>query len=783
MQNSPRIGDIVHARRRRWRVGDVREYPACALVALEARHQADPLSPWRGRAAGIEPSRLLVPFDELQPVREAIRPIRVNRSRWLDHLARASSAAGDVDSLHTALSADLDLFAYQLEPAVALLRGRARRLLIADEVGLGKTVQAGLAVAELLARGLADRVLVLAPAGLREQWIGELRARFALEFALLDMHGIQSRRAQLPPHVNPWMTEPRVVASIDYVKRPETLPAVADCRWDLVIVDEAHGSVAGERYAAVCELCATAGVVILLTGSPHSGDRLAFEHLCSIGSARDPLLLFRRTRTDVGLPRERRAHHLHVRSTPAERMLHSALERFAVAVRREHDQQGDAALALAVLRKRALSSASSLARTVRRRLDQLETPVAPLDEQLLLDFGDPAGEQDADQDPAWTCPPLRDASRERRFLMAIVDAAAVAAIRESKVFALRRLLTRVHEPVLVFTEYRDTLLQLLKTAAPDALVLHGGLSRAARSAAIEAFTRGTAQVLLATDAAGEGLNLHRRCRIVINVELPWNPVRLEQRTGRVDRIGQRRRVHTFHLVAHDAGERAVADRLEARRTDAQTDLEACTAERLDVSREIERLRAARERLAATRARHDQWKTNSHDRVHDGEDAMAVCTSSAHWRAALDGAAIAVFRVALVDPAGRTVGSRIVPLRIALGAGTRIRSRVALTRFIATLRSLDPAGHDPNLTDWVDANTSLLNAFWDSYRTRELAILERVDVRQHSYRQQSLFTHRTDVGAEPERRGRAAADAQFGLMIDRHRRAIAVTATPVLLLLP
>jgi superfamily II DNA or RNA helicase len=775
MQNYPRIGAIVHARRRRWRVSDVREYAACALVTLDARHPAP-------RQTVL---RVLVPFDDLQPARqEAIRPRRVNRTRWGRDLVRLLADAGDADSLQTALAADLELFAYQLEPAVALLRGRGRRLLIADEVGLGKTVQAGLAAAELLRRGLADRVLVLAPAGLREQWVAELRTRFALHFALLDMRGIQVRRAQLPPHLNPWTTESCVVASIDYVKRPETLPAVAECRWDLVIVDEAHGNLAGERYKAMAELCSTAGVVILLTATPHSGDRHAFERLCEIGSVGDPLLFFRRTRADAGLAGDRRMHLLNVRSTPAERRLHAMLERFAEAVQREHEQQSDAALALSILRKRAMSSASSLARTVRRRLDQLATRPAPIDEQLILDFGDPTGEQDADQDPAWTCPPLGDAGRERRLLTAIVEAAVAAAARESKICALRRLLARVREPVLVFTEYRDTLLHVRNTAAPDAALLHGGLSRAERAAALDAFTHGDARVLLATDAAGEGLNLHHRCRLVVNVELPWNPVRLEQRTGRVDRIGQRRRVHTFHLIAHDAGERAVADRLEAKRTDAEQDLGERSIARIDVSRELERLRALRALLAASPRAKTRLIGGSNRNVPDQAHTVGVCISRARRRrAALGNAAIVLFQCELADAAGRVIASRLASLRIELAAGTRIRSREELRYFVSILTSLHVTQHDARLKDWVGKSISVSEAFWENCHTRERAILDRIELARRRYRQQSLFTRRIGGDTESDRSTRAADAAQLRLAAAQHRRAIAAIAAPVLLLLP
>jgi superfamily II DNA/RNA helicase len=124
----------------------------------------------------------------------------------------------------------------------------------------------------------------------------------------------------------------------------------------------------------------------------------------------------------------------------------------------------------------------------------------------------------------------------------------------------------VDEPALVFTEYRDTLLHLHRAMGGTAAVLHGGLNRAERGQALADFVGGRRSILLATDAAGEGLNLHHRCRIVINLELPWNPTRLEQRIGRVDRIGQLRTVHAIHLIARDTGEPLILGRLRTRRS-------------------------------------------------------------------------------------------------------------------------------------------------------------------------------------------------------------------------
>ena len=194
-----------------------------------------------------------------------------------------------------------------------------------------------------------------------------------------------------------------------------------------------------------------------------------------------------------------------------------------------------------------------------------------------LPFDDGEGEFDGgDVDPAWTIPSLADVEDERRLLTAVTESAQQASQHESKVRALRRLLARLAtrgERAIVFTEYRDTLQWIAGRLPLRWVMLHGGLTREERRAAIDTFTSGPSQVLLATDAAGEGLNLHHACRIVINLELPWNPVRLEQRAGRVDRIGQRRTVHAFHFLASGLGEEDIRERLRLRIARARADID------------------------------------------------------------------------------------------------------------------------------------------------------------------------------------------------------------------
>jgi superfamily II DNA or RNA helicase len=572
-----RAGDLVVVRRAHWRVVDVRGYDACQVVTL----------------AGIAPPvvgvnlRLLAPFDLLRRVdrRPGLRIVR--RARWRQAFRALVAAEHPPAGLRTATQARIELMPHQLEPALAILAGAGVRLLLADDVGLGKTIQAGLAIAELRARGAADRVLIVTPAGLREQWTRELADKFGIDALAVDGRALRHRVATLPVGVNPWSTIDVAVASVDYVKRVEVLPAVAACAWDVMILDEAHGVAAdSDRRAAVHALGARATYVLLLTATPHSGDRQAFEALCAVGSlgadTAPPLLVFRRTRREVGFGTSRRIHAVRIRPNADEQRMHAALGRYSAALRAEGTDSGarDACLAVSVLQKRALSSAWSLARSIERRLFALSASPAADVEQLALPLGDPNGDLvTGDEPPPWPADlRLADPRRERKLLDTLLAAAHAAAIRESKPTALCRLLRRSRESALVFTEYRDTLLHLRECLTADGstvpLLLHGALTREERTAVLDRFSRAPGQVLLATDAAAEGLNLHRQCRLVVNLELPWNPMRLEQRIGRVDRIGQRRTVHAFHLIARDTGEARIFSRLRARVAAAQADLGA-----------------------------------------------------------------------------------------------------------------------------------------------------------------------------------------------------------------
>jgi SNF2 family DNA or RNA helicase len=470
--------------------------------------------------------------------------------------------------LCAAARADVDLHPHQLEPVLAVVRHGVRRLLLADAVGLGKTIEAGLVLAELRARSALDRVLVLAPPGLCDQWCAELSGRFGLDSVVADAAWLRALRPVLPAALNPWSIPGIRVASIDFAKRPEVRRGIERVCWDAVIVDEAHTAAGdSERREAAHAFAVRSRFVLLLTATPHSGDARSFRALCGIGalSAGDPAVMFRRTRDQAGMPGSRRVHLHRVRPAAAERIVRQQLDDYLrmIWARRTGPEGRDARLAMIVLLKRSLSGMGPLRRSLITRLEHLGAAAGSEAVQLplLLD-----GEDDADAAPAAVlgAPGLEDRHEERRMLSALADRAAFAEKHDSKRRALGRILERVREPAIVFTEYRDTLEALHADAGEDAVVLHGGMDRFERAAAVSRFTNGGARVLLATDAAGEGLNLQPRCRLVVNLELPWNPMRLEQRVGRVDRIGQQRTVHAVNLLASGTAESEVLARLAAR---------------------------------------------------------------------------------------------------------------------------------------------------------------------------------------------------------------------------
>ncbi len=754
-------GDIVRTRQKRWRVEEVRRFEKCDVVRLAGADEA---------TAGITRC-VITPFEIVERLDRPPRLKRVGLRRWRRGCRALIAEVAPPGSLRSARNARIDLLPHQLEPALAIVRGLGTRVLLADEVGLGKTVQAALVVAELRRRSAADRVLILTPAGLREQWASELRTRLHLDAFVADAASLRRRQATLPLDVNVWETVPLTIASIDYVKRPDVYRALAACHWDVLIVDEAHNvATDSNRHSAIESLAQRTTYVLLVTATPHNGDRRAFASLCNVGSlGGDRALLFRRTRQDVRPGAVRRVHHLNVRSSRAEIRMHALLARFIHAARGEH---GDGvALAASVLQKRALSSAHSLERSIARRLDVLDCGSDNYARQLLLPLPDSSGELTAaDDEPEWSAElKLCDPMRERQLLRDVAAAARHAGRHESKIGALARLLRRAREPAVVFTEFRDTLLHLRDSLTFRVAILHGGMNRDERSAALNAFASGTVAALLTTDAAGEGLNLHHTCRLVVNLELPWNPMRLEQRIGRVDRIGQRRVVHAVHFVARETVESKILDRLRDRIARARHDIGAPDPLGLDDERAIARLAiGAPPDAAAVETPEPPSPLDSPDLQLDGiceaarisasreraGDADAIqatlLRSRPAWiassrrratREALAGRTLLIYEGAVEDDLGRVVESMLVPvIRAPMRDGAILDTEASLRREVTP--TVERA-----LARWRDEARQSHLSFVSSRVARERAIAERMAEPPIALVQPGLFDRRAAVRRE------------------------------------
>ncbi len=565
----PRVNALVHVRRQRWRVLRTTSYPASTTLEVVGAGAEN-----RGQNATF-----VLPFEPCEVVQVHPSPRRVARRTWRRLIRHAlANAVPAPESLRTAASARFTPLPYQLEPVQSYLRGDAVRLLIADGVGMGKTIQAGLLVSETVARHVDARVLIVVPAPLRTQWLDEMRERFGLDAAVMDAAGLGRLSSGLPAGISPWATCGIAITSIDFVKRAEVMRALDGLVWDLVVFDEAH-TLAGrsDRHVAASGLAVRAGAVVLLTATPHSGDHDAFARLCTLGDIenRFPLEVFRRERTDLATNPLRRSRWFAVRPAEADVVLQALLLDYARKVWHEAATPG-AHLAMVVLLKRGASSATALARSLIRRRALLAASPSPPVDQPLLPF-DP----DDDNEPGSEVgsPGFTNRREELGVLDTLIGGCLAASALARKVSLLQRLLRRTHEPVLLFTQYRDTLDDLRQALVLFTPVcLHGGMSARERLEAVRAFTNGHARVLLATDAASEGLNLHARCRLVASVDLPWTPLRMEQRVGRVDRIGQTRRVHAWQLIAAGSYETSVAERVRARANAARTALDAIELE-------------------------------------------------------------------------------------------------------------------------------------------------------------------------------------------------------------
>ena len=541
--------------------------------------------------------------------------------------------------------------------------GGATRLLLADAVGLGKTIQAGLILSELIERGWIEHSLIVCPAGLRDTWARELRDRFGIAATVLDQPSIAERIASLPPGISPWSGHAVAIASIDFVKRAEVLAAIDNEPLDLVIADEAHHLSPGtDRGAAISQIASRVPWCVLVSATPHSGDRAAFDYLTSLGETGDPITIFRRQRHDVGLTMARRSHVLGVTPTDAEASLLAAIEAYARAIWAARGREDRTVRLIAItMARRAASSNAAIERTLARRLALLSNAaLEPAQASLPWEEVDRSDDLESD---AWLSARGLESVDEERAALGQLIALAHRCAEGSKLRRLRRLLAMAREPAVIFTEYRDTLDAIAAALAGSARrvgCIHGGLPVDHRRAAVDAFNDGRIDVLVATDAAGEGLNLHHRCRLVIDVELPWSPLRLEQRIGRVDRLGQQRTVHGIRLFHPGTIESQVLEHLRGRHHRADHDIAAAVFDGSTSDPDQPDIRS----VAIATAEEEACRLAAERRLRGQAPFVRAWTARRGQRGS---PLVALHRVSVVNEAGDLVGEELQASRVQFGS--------------------------------------------------------------------------------------------------------------------
>lgn len=566
---------------------------------------------------------------------------------FLDCVRWGAISDANRDQLQSPLRSGIEAADYQLDPVARALKMPRVSLLIADDVGLGKTIEAGLVAQELLLRSRARRVLVVCPADIQIQWQSEMREKFGLEFRIIDAEFMRQLRRGRGLHVNPWTHYPRLITSMDYLKRDrpmqlfrEVLPADGQSpfprRFDLLIVDEAHNvapsgsshyAIDSARTKAIRFLVPHFEHKLFLSATPHNGYKESFSALLElldnqrfargVEPNREQLgrILVRRLKSELknwdGTARfpERELKAIEVDYSDAERALHRDLREYS-RLREENAGSDAESLAmqwvLKLLKKRLFSSPQAFCdtlekhrATIQNTAPKIESPRRVQDgvlrrqiEDLDEAFADDAEWEDALQATVETSSRLFRApsSEELRLLERMQNTARELCAGDTKSAALVTWLQKTlwengkwtNQRAILFTEYRATQKWLHGLLAAAGLAekgrletIYGGMDSDERERIKNAFqadaNNAEVRILLATDAASEGINLQNHCSRLVHFEIPWNPNRLEQRNGRIDRHGQREKsVQIFHFVGAGFDERSHEDRAPG---DLEGDLE------------------------------------------------------------------------------------------------------------------------------------------------------------------------------------------------------------------
>lgn len=642
----PEQGQLVQVRSRPWVVNEIKASnlpsPAMELPITRPQHlltlssvEDDGLGEELQVVWEIEPGAKVVERVQLPEPTSLDSPTELDA--FLDAVRWGAASTADYKNIQSPFRSGVEIEDYQLDPVVRAIQMPRVNLLIADDVGLGKTIEAGMVGLELIIRHRARKILIVCPSPLQIQWRDQMRDKFGLDFRIVDSTLMKDLRRKRGIHANPWSHYPRLITSIDFLKRErpmrlfrETLPAPGEPiyprKYDLMIVDEAHNCAPSGvgRYAsdsmrtqALRDLAPHFEHKLFLTATPHNGYRESFSALLELldnqrfsrGTEPDrkqlEAIMVRRLKSDpafafnhLGIRRfpPRILEPIEVPYTDEEREIHTALKEYT---ERRSKRATDAAercateFVLKTLKKRLFSCPAAFLATLEQHERSLVTAkrksAKPSFKSLQseIDRMDEEYADDGDYDEA-TADAVDTATRlfaeltpEEDDLLKQMKAWADRACgkRDSKVLELVNWLKEHLKPggkwskerVIIFTEYRATQNWLQQVLATEGLTegdrlltMYGGMDSDKREEVKAAFQTSPdispVRILLATDAASEGLDFQNFCHRLIHYEIPWNPNRMEQRNGRVDRHGQKNdEVLVYHFVGKGYQERSQKD--------------------------------------------------------------------------------------------------------------------------------------------------------------------------------------------------------------------------------
>ncbi|MHA1251088.1 MAG: helicase-related protein [Candidatus Helarchaeota archaeon] len=519
---------------------------------------------------------------------------------------------------------------YQMVPVLMALNLQEVRLLLADDVGLGKTIEAGLIIQELLGRKRINRVLFITPANLREHWQTILRNYFGIEAVIMSRRNRRYLESELLVGGNPWGYYNFIIVSIDYAKRPGIKEEIFQVNWDMIVIDEAHNVMKPhlgtedtysknfkKSYGFAKELAAKYPHLLLLTATPHNGYRDSYASLLELINPK----IITKTHSEIKINRDIAINHICQRRrkdviewlkkdgysknpfperdsdeiyiTPSNKFFETVrlLNDFSKHVIEYSKKSSSDNIKLNYwtilhFHKRLISSPYALICSIENRLDEIDNKLnkkylaiedlhsfLSLEEaaQSVMDGNETdrltEDEMDSRTDRLILTEELNYLKKEKELLNKVKISAKELMNYDSKIQELINEILpkqlKISKKIIIFTRYIDTLRYIskniqnainneLKFKNIELITIHGQMPPHKRQENYNAFLKSSAAILISTDCMSEGIDLHFSANQIINYELTWNPNRLEQRNGRIDRFGQpKSKVYIRTLILKD----------------------------------------------------------------------------------------------------------------------------------------------------------------------------------------------------------------------------------------